>query len=176
MKKIYKLYGCQEKCELFEYPGPHAYSDASVKKINAWFDKYVAQEKHPEIKLGDNFIPESELAIFNGKSPQPDRLNLLPELLTVQKTRSLPEGQKDWEKIRREALQDLKKNVFHWLDRCNEKLVIKNTRNWILEGKAFRRYKGEVSGMECYFEAFSREKSQKLLLLPLATTDTTRTP
>ncbi|MCM8816461.1 MAG: acetylxylan esterase [Candidatus Omnitrophica bacterium] len=165
VKKIYKLYGCQEKCELFEYPGPHAYSDASVKKINDWFDRYVAREKHPEIKLEANFIPEAELAIFNGKSPAPNRLNLLPELLTVQKTRYLPETQKNWEKIRCETVQQLKKNVFHWLDRCDEKLMIKNTGKWILEGRKFHRYTGEVSGMECYIETFFPEKKAKITII-----------
>lgn len=157
VKKIYRLYGCEEKCALFEYPGPHAYSDASVKKINEWFDRYVAQEKHPGIKLKTNFIPESELSIFNGKSPEPNRLNLLPELLTVQKTRHLPQTQNEWKKIRCETVKDLKKNVFHWLDRSNEKMEIRNTGKWIHENRTFCRYKAEVSGMESYIEAFFRK-------------------
>ncbi|MCX7704779.1 MAG: acetylxylan esterase, partial [bacterium] len=154
VKRIYKLYGCEERCKLFEYPGPHAYSDESVKKINDWFDRYVAEKQHPQIKLEDNSIPEQELAIFNGKSPEPNRLNLLPELLTVQKTRPLPKTVQEWNKIRVETMQQLKENVFHWLDRCNEKMEIKNTGKWIFEGKNFHRYTGTVAGMECYIEAF----------------------
>ncbi|MCM8815269.1 MAG: acetylxylan esterase [Candidatus Omnitrophica bacterium] len=165
VKKIYKLYGCADKCELFEYPGPHAYSEASVKKINDWFDRYVAQEPHPEVRLEENFIPEPELAVFNGKSPEPNRLNLLPELLTVQKTRFLPKNEQEWNQIRAETVLNLRKNVFHWLDRCNEKMEISNIGKWIFENINFRRYRAEVSGMECYIEAFFRKPETKTTII-----------
>ncbi|MCM8764962.1 MAG: acetylxylan esterase [Candidatus Omnitrophica bacterium] len=165
VKKIYSLYGCEERCELFEYPGPHAYSDDSVKKINEWFDRYVAQEPHPEIKLENDVFQEPELSIFNGESPEPNRLNLLPELLTVQKTRALPKTLQEWNQIRTKTVQDLEKNVFHWLNRCNEKMEISNIGKWIFENRNFRRYKAEVSGMECYIEAFFRKPEAKTTII-----------
>ena len=152
VKKIYRLYGCEEKCELFEYPGPHAYSDASVKKINDWFDRYVAGQKHPDIGLGDETISEQEMSVFNGKSPEPNRLNLLPEFLTVQKTRQLPKNKDEWESIRIETINQLKKNVFHWLEKNNEVMEIRKTGTWEWESRNFLRYQGKVSGMECYIE------------------------
>ncbi len=167
VKRIYSLYGCEEKCELFEYPGPHAYSEESIKKINDWFDRYIAGEKHPDIGLNNEIIPEPELSIFNGKPPQPNRLNLLPELLTIQKTRYLPTSSQQWEIIRSEAVKDLKKNVFHWLERCNEKLEIRNVSDWIVEGGNFSRYQGNVAGMECYIERFSPKNPSKKTIIAI---------
>lgn len=168
VKKIYKLYGYEERCQLFEYPGPHAYSKESVKKINDWFDKYLAEEKHPDIGLEDETIPEPELAIFNGKSPEPNRLNLIPEFLTIQKTRKLPENKKEWETIRTETLKELKKNVFHWLDRCKEKTQIKNIGNWIHENRIFSRYKTLTAGMEGYIECFFPKTQTKATIVAIS--------
>jgi len=167
VKKIYQIYGCPERCELFEYPGPHAYSNESIKKINQWFDRFVAEEKHPDIGLSDDVIPEHTMSVFNGKSPQPNRLDLLPEFLTVQRTRHLPENKNDWEIIRKEAVQQLKNNVFHWLKRCDEKMEIKNIGNWDTSEKFFSRFTGETAGMETYIEAYFSKKPAETTILAL---------
>ncbi|HOC02735.1 MAG TPA: acetylxylan esterase [bacterium] len=168
VKRIYELYGCPEKCELFEYPGPHAYSDASIKKINEWFDRYVAEEQHPDVGLNNNdIIPEHIMSVFNGKSPEPNRLNLLPELLTVQRTRPLPKNEDEWEIIRTDTLKQLKTNVFHWLDRCNEKMEIRNIGKWDFEGRSFSRYRAENKGMEVYIEAYAPKITAETTIIAL---------
>ncbi len=167
VKKIYKLYGCEEKCELFEYPGPHAYSDSSVKKINDWFDRFVAGEEHPDIGLEDENIPESEMSVFNGKYPEPNRMDLLPEILTVRKTRYLPRNIEDWKVIRSETVTSLIKNVFHWLERCDEKMKIEEIGRWIVGDIFFSRYKAEVADMECYIESYLPKKHSSTTIITL---------
>ncbi|MGB9641636.1 MAG: alpha/beta hydrolase family protein, partial [Candidatus Ratteibacteria bacterium] len=167
VKKIYRLYGCEEKCELFEYPGPHAYSDASVKKINEWFDKYVAQEKHTEIGLDSETISEPEISVFNGKPPEPDRLHILPELLSIKKSYPLPKDKNQWNSIRKQMVENLKKNVFHWLDRSNEKMEIKKIGQWINENNIFSRYMAESAGMQSYIEVFADKNPAKITIIVL---------
>jgi len=170
VKHIYRLYGCEEKCELFEYPGPHAYSSESVKKINEWFDRYVAGEQHPDIGLDSETIAESEISVFNGKTPEPDRLDILPELLTIKKTYPLPVDKNEWNTLRNEIVENLKKNIFHWLDRSNEKMEIKKIGHqgqWIWENNYFSRYVAKSGGMESYIEVFSKKNPAQNTIIVL---------
>lgn len=80
--RIYELLGCADKCQLFEYPGPHAYQPETVEAVNKWFDKFVAGEDHPLIQREELEHRPAVLSVFEGKVPQPDRLDILPELLT----------------------------------------------------------------------------------------------
>lgn len=107
------------------------------------------------------------MSVFNGKSPEPNRLYLLPELLTVQKTRPLPKSEKDWEIIRADAVKQLKNNVFHWLERCSEKVSMETIENWDTSERFFSRYRAEAAGMEIYIEAYSPKTTAKTTILAL---------
>jgi dienelactone hydrolase len=165
VRKIYRLYDCEEKCELFEYPGPHAYSEASIDRINQWFDKYVAMEKHPAARPGKEEVPDEISSVFNGKPPIPNRLDILPELLTKTAARPLPRSAKEWEPIKNDTILSLRRNVFHWLDRNNEKFEIERIGTWDTLKRNFSRYKAVHDGMEIWMETwFLKTKSANTVI------------
>lgn len=171
-KKIYQLYGYPEKCELFEYQGSHSLSDETVKKINEWFDKYVAGEKHPYGKRIKKRLPDSVVSVFNGKSPQTDKLFILPEILTNKTKNNLPKNNKEWKTIRIEIVNRLRKNIFHWLDENDEKVKIEEIGVWKNEpDRKWSRYFGEVAGMQIYIEAIFPKNPAKNTLLVLGSYD-----
>ena len=107
VRKVYELYGEGEKCQLFEYPGPHAYSPEAVRVINDWFDRFVAGERKPKGELRGEERTEPETSVFHGAPTEVDRLDILPQLLARRGRVRLPEGPKDWLGIREEVVRKL---------------------------------------------------------------------
>jgi dienelactone hydrolase len=91
ISRVYRLYGCPEKCGLFFFDGPHSYQPASVQAINDWFDVHLAGRPMPKGSLGGKELDERQCSIFNGAFPVPDRLDILPELLTPPRSFPIPD-------------------------------------------------------------------------------------
>jgi len=124
VKYIYSLYGKEHLCRLFTYSGPHNYSAESLLQINNWFDETLSGKKHtavPEshrVKITSKEseckeFSESELSIFNGTPPEPDRLYHLPELLHPMKSIPLPADANEYTALRGNIVETLRTQVFH---------------------------------------------------------------
>ncbi|MCJ7751332.1 MAG: acetylxylan esterase, partial [Armatimonadetes bacterium] len=89
-RRIYALYGAEDRCQLFEYPGPHGYNPEAIEAVNRWFDRYVAGEERPMRAIGAPVHDEKTTAVFNGAPPATDHLDILPELMTRRASIALP--------------------------------------------------------------------------------------
>lgn len=163
--RIYRLYGADANCELFEYPGPHQYQPETLDRIDDWFDTHLAGEARAHVEQAD-IVEEDERTTtwWNGAPPRPDHLNLLPELLTRRPSVALPAGPQDWPRVRETLLGELRGRVLHWLKREPETLNVQEVGDWLV-GQRLRAYTGEIGGMEVLIHAmFDEEPSDRLLL------------
>lgn len=167
-KKVYRLFDCADKCALFEYPGPHGYQPESVAAINKWFDKHVAGKEHPEIERGKPEHEEKVITVFNGRPPSPDRLDLLPELLSPQGSIELPRNADDWPAIRESATESLRKEVFHLLDEMDESLEVEELGNWFTSERRDIKYRGRLGGMDLMIEALVQPHDDARVVVGLA--------
>ena len=168
LRRIYDLYGASDNCQLLEYPGPHSYSREAIDAINRWFDAHVAREEHPPASLGpEGENPEDVVTVFNGRPPQPDRLDILPELLTMRGGVKLPSGPGDWSSARDEALSRLRERVFPTiLD--GEKLTVRMVGDWLAGESRYVKYSGSVAGMDVWIEVWIPPADPKDAIVALA--------
>jgi hypothetical protein len=142
--KIYRLYGGEDHCRLLEYPGGHGEVEPPAAETQRWFDTYLLGEAQPVLPLAQREIDEPCGSVFNGERPVPDRLDLLPELMTITASHPLPRSAEEWPAIRAEAVARLRSNVFSWLDRTTETAAFGH--------RCHDRYRGEIGGMEAWLE------------------------
>jgi dienelactone hydrolase len=154
ISRIYQLYGCPGNCRLFEFDGPHSYQPASVKAINDWFDLHLAGRKMKEGTLGPMVLSEKQCTIWNGDFPVPDRLDILPELLTPPRSFPLPDTLEELSSVKRRVLKDLEERVFNYVVSSTEKLSMEQVHEWVLDPAkpypVMRKYRGSMGGMELW--------------------------
>lgn len=156
-RRIYRLHGCEDHCRLLEYPGGHGEVEPPASESRRWFDAHVAGDARPVEPLGPSEIDEPQGSVFNGRRPTPDRVDLLPELLTVPASHPLPRSAEEWPGIRDAAVAQLREHVFSWLDRTTEAASF--------EHRCHNRYRGEIGGMEVWLEAPELEPRARRLVL-----------
>ncbi|MHB9108925.1 MAG: alpha/beta hydrolase family protein [Armatimonadota bacterium] len=147
--RVYQLLGRNEQFSFFEYDGPHAYQPETIETIQRWFDRHLAGEEHPIITERKREHSETVVTVFNGTPPSPQRMDLLPELLTPEGRVPLPRTAEEWPAIRNDALSGLRQHVFM---RVHEDPP-RNCRfepvgNWILGEGIKRKYRAESDGMD----------------------------
>jgi len=168
IKRIYQLYGQADKCELFEYPGPHSYQPETIETINRWFDEHIAGEEKPMIELGGEEHGERVTSVFNGAPPEPDRLDLLPELITRRGRVRLPSSQEEWEETKRELRHRLIETPLSWIERSDEELSMEMIGDYMAGERRYLVYQGEIGGMDVWLELITpKEPTDKLLLAVL---------
>ncbi len=150
-RRIYRLYGREDHCRLLEMPGGHGMREPAFAETQRWFDRHVAGVSAPVMPLAPRKIGEPEGSVFNGRRPVPDRVDLLPELLTTAPGLSLPRSAADWPAIREDAVRRLRQNVFGWLDRTDESASF--------EHRCHRRHQGTIGGMQAWLE-LPRERTE----------------
>jgi dienelactone hydrolase len=154
IRRIYDLYKCPEKCSLFQFDGPHSYQPSSVRAINDWFDTHLAGRAMPEGTLGGPELTEKQCSIFNGDFPVPDRLDILPELLTPPRSFPIPDTLDGVVALRRKVLPELEERVFSSVMKSPEKLELHMIHEWKLDPvrpfPRMRRYRGSMGGMELW--------------------------
>jgi dienelactone hydrolase len=166
---IYQLYGRGQLCVLFDYHGPHGYQPESITTINQWFDRHVYGAKRPLLPLNLKVTyNERELSVFNGKRPEPDRLNLLPELLSPEGSLALPEGRRDWPKQLAGIKKTLREEVFHYLEKSGEKLEVVKVGDWPNGETEYAKYRGTIGGVEVWFETFKALKDTGRVVVGVA--------
>jgi len=167
-RKVYRLYDGQDRCELFEYDGPHAYKRETVEAINRWFDRHVAGEDRPMIALTDREKDEREISVFNGSIPSQDRLDALPELLTRRGSLELPAGRQDWPALRASAVKKLREQAFFWLDRNDEPLQVEPAGRWLAGDRRYTKYKATLGSMDLWVELYLPPKPTGKWIIGLA--------
>lgn len=156
-QKVYRYYGCAEKCALFDYHGGHGYQPESVAKINAWFDEHLSGAKHPPLQLGELELEEKRTSVFNGVPPQPNRLAVLPELLSDAGNVALPKDAADWETIRRTMREKISAELLVNFDRKTS-LQLTQHGQWLKGASVYRKYTAEYCENEIWVETLVPEK------------------
>lgn len=171
IRRVYELHGEAEKCQLFEYPGPHAYSPEAVERICRWFDRFVAGEERPHVELGGEEQEERKTSVFHGAPPEPDRLDLLPELLTRRGRMRLPDGPEDWENVKSEVVRKLKEGPLKWAVESGERFKPLWRGDFLTGGRRHVVVRGEIGGVEVWLEALLPTEPTGKLVLGIAGPD-----
>jgi dienelactone hydrolase len=157
-RRIYRLYGAEENCRLVTHACGHEDHPEFVKATQEWFDLHVAGEPHPVIPKGEIEIPETDICVFHGTPPRPNRVDILPELLCVRSTIPLPRTPGEWPEIRRSALESLP------LPRGREEAFLELEKSWNQDEWLHTRHCGAVGGVRIALETRHRKNATKLLL------------
>jgi hypothetical protein len=154
IRRVYDLYGCPEKCSLFMFDGPHSYQPVSVQAINDWFDRHLAGRAMPKGVLRAPELSERQCSIFNGDHPVPDRLDILPELLTPPRSFPIPESLEELATLKRRVIGELGARVFHDVVASTEQLALERIFEWRLNPDGpypvTTKYRGTLGGMELW--------------------------
>lgn len=111
-RRVYDLYDQGDHCELVTCPGPHGNHPEFDQATSAWFDRHVAGDARPDLPVGEKEFSEQELSVFNGISPAPNHLHLLPDLLSPRGGLALPQNPGEWPRLREATVARLKKEIF----------------------------------------------------------------
>ena len=155
-RRIYRLHGCEEHCDRFVYPGPHAVTAEAHAAINRWFDRHLAGEARPAQPLPRPDVDERTVTVFNGAAPESNKMQLVPEMLSPIGSLPLPESPAAWPALRAAAVARLRREVCFLLDRAEAPLVCRPVGDWIVDFKppARRRiWRGELAGMDLWIKA-----------------------
>ncbi|MCA1808042.1 MAG: alpha/beta hydrolase family protein [Kiritimatiellia bacterium] len=130
IKTVYRLYGCEGKCELFEYHGPHGYIPESIDRCSRWFDEHLLGDPQRPLQQPEEIFNEPDITIFNGKPPAPNRTALLPELISPVGTVELPRRPEDWPALRSATVERLRREVFPCIDSDPTVMQIESLGDW----------------------------------------------
>lgn len=147
--------GCGDCCALCEYDGPHGYNHRdTTDTINQWFDRHVAGQPHPDsnpLAIAENgeMRDEPTLSVFHGQPPDPNRLDLLPQLLSPRGRIRLPMQPSEWPAIRQAATDRLRQEAFPLLDDIQHAQRLEPAGQWIGKQGVHRyAWRGGLDGME----------------------------
>ncbi len=167
-KPVFALYGEKERCSWLACPGPHGDHPEFDEGTQRWFDQYVAGEEHPLLVRGEVELPEVETSIFNGCPPSPNRLDLLPHLISTRGTLPLPKTTAEWPEVRRQALETLKAEVPGFADKGYREASLKLVGDWQWSqtGPVLNRmHGGHIDGVSVSMQIVSHPGIRKKLIL-----------
>lgn len=169
-RRIFKLLGCEERCSFLLSPGSHGERPEALAAIDRWFDRHVAGEEHPAVAQPAAEHTEAALTVFNGAPPEPNRLDLLPELLSPRGTVELPSTPEAWPEIQRRALEVLRGTVFGRLDGLRETLTLDRRSDAVSANRntACRSYAGQIGGMDVWLDTVRPEGAAPVMFLGVA--------
>jgi dienelactone hydrolase len=162
-RKVYTLAGAGDKCRLVTCPGAHGdhpeFDDATCQ----WFDTHVAGEVRLPLKRGPVEQPERVTTIFNGAPPTPNRLDLLPHLLSPRGVVPLPNGPEDWPAIRRQALEALPP-----FPGDDGKAFMQQTGVWRVPAQTTLEHRGRIDGVDVWMYTVTPKDCRPALVLGIA--------
>ncbi len=175
--RVYELLGKEDSCRLVEHDGAHEYLPQTIEAVQSWFDRHFQVRNQPILNQAgpeNNELDEAAATIFNGAPPQPDRLNLLPELLSPAGSVTLPRSAEQWETIRRETLAGLRRDVLMraQVEPAKGEWHFEEMGQWLLGKGAFRRmYRAHSDGMEVMATLTAMRPDYRRVLLSVAGPD-----
>ncbi len=167
-KPVFALYGEEERCAWLAGPGPHGYPPVFGEETQKWFDRYVAGDERPLLPKGALELDEADTSIFRGCPPSPNRVELLPHLLSTRGTLPLPQTAADWPEVRRQALETLRAKVpgFYAKGYREGSMKLEGDWQWSQVGPILNRvHAGHVDGVEIWMQIVSRPNVRKKLVL-----------
>jgi dienelactone hydrolase len=167
-RRIYSLYGAEDACQLFEYPGPHGYKPETIEAVNRWFDRHVAGQDRPAIALPDPVHSEGITTVFNGATPARDHLDLLPELLQPRAGIALPASLEEVTERRAQVKGDLLAGPLSSLARADDRLEVGLPGDFLADERRYLRYHGRIDGMDVRIEILLAENVTGKALVALA--------
>ena len=163
-RRVYGLYGLPERCKLVTCPGPHGdhpeFDDATAR----WFDLHVAGRESPPVRRGKRELPETVTNVFGGRPPAPNRIKMLPWLLSPAGTLPLPKTADDWPRVRREALSSLREQVFPPAGGDRPRAALSPAGNWA--GQCAHR--GQIEGVEVWLNLAVPPAPSPVMVLGIA--------
>lgn len=162
-RKVYALYGQEQQCGLVTCPGGHGDHPEFNEATSRWFDRQVAGTEHPMLNRGEMELSEKEVAVFNGCPPVPNRMELLPHLISARGSLPLPEDLQDWGGIRQRALAALP--AFPGDDGNS---WFKQTGVWRLPDGTTFEHRGQIDGMALWMYLLTPARNSRKLILGIA--------
>ncbi len=165
-RKIYALYGEEDLCQLVTSPGPHGSLPRFCEATQDLFDAHLVGEDRPHVELGKSEVGEVETSVFNGQPPQPNHLDLLPQLLLRKGTLPLPKDAADWARIRSEALALLP--IADDDGSPSEMGLDGDWRYGPVDGLAMRAHRGSVADMDVWLHAMNPVNTAPRVIISVA--------
>ncbi len=160
-RRIYALHGREELCGLVTCPGGHGDHPEFDEATSRWFDRHVAGgAERPLLPRGEREQPEAVTCAFHGEPPRPNRLHLLPELLSERGVLPLPRTPGDWPQIRRKALERMPPLA----PAPAAQTGWEPAGVWTVRDSVERRYRGTVNGVAVYLQVFEVPGAAALML------------
>ena len=172
-RRIYRLQGLEDRCELVTCVGPHGDHPEFDEATSRWFDRFVAGDERPVVKREkEQNLPESVTTVFNGRPPAPNRLEMLPQLMSPRGTLPLPRDEKDWSAVRGGALASLRQNVLQRPDKAETASAFALDGEWHRSAgpnnSIFRAHRGQINGVDVWLQMVTPPDEDKKLILSIA--------
>jgi dienelactone hydrolase len=173
VQRVYTLLGAGDRCSFLLRPGPHGEPPEALRAIDLWFDRHVAGAPHKPVAQPVPDQTETALTVFNGAPPEPNRLDLLPELFSRRGTPELPLTAAAWSALQARVLNTLRTNVFGRLDALHETLTLErqNDAVSVFQMTTCRAYGGQIGGVDVWLETVRPQGAKPIIFLGVAGQD-----
>lgn len=173
VQQAFDRLGAGEQFAFLEYPGGHCYQPQTIEVIQQWMDQQLNHAGGPPRLELEKPRDEAALTLFNGAAPQPNRVHLLPELLSLQGQVPLPRSFAD---LNTRRLQVQKQLTAGPLQRvldpeaglAGQPVQFRAIGRWVLGEGLLQRYQATIGGMEVAMTLNSRTLSDPRVLIALA--------
>ena len=117
----YAELGVPDNASLVEDLAPHGYTPKLRQAIFRWFNRHLKNSDAPVCDDATDYVePEANLLVFGGKPPARDAMQkidlILPRLAACPRIT----GRKEWQKLQRAALAELKRLPFRHIPRPSD--------------------------------------------------------
>ena len=161
--RVYRLYEREDMCELITCPGPHGDHPEFDEATSKWFDRHLAGEERPIVKRPERELSESVVSVFNGRPPSPNRMDILPRLISPRGTVPLPSKPEDWPEIRRRAL-----DAMPAIPGDDGRTFLKLSGLWRRGEGANTAHFGRIDGIDVWLHVSTRTAAPAKLIMAVA--------
>ena len=165
-KGFYRTIGMEDRCALVTCPGKHGDHPEFDEATCRWFDRHVAGEERPSVARGDRDMDETVTTVFNGQPPSPNRLRLVPEIISRSGSLPLPKSAEEWPGIRDEAIRRFREDVLAPIERHETGGALEPAGEWDVGTEIPSRvYRGEVGGVGIRLIVSTPKQSRPAIVL-----------
>lgn len=158
-RKVFTLYGQDQRCGLVTCAGGHGDHPEFDEATSRWFDRHVAGDERPLLKLGQRELPEQAVSVFNGQPPSPNRVDLLPQLISTRGTVPLPNEPGDWAAIRRQAVASIPP-----FPEDAVSAPIHESGTWRKPNGVLASHRGRIGGMDVCLQSLTPTGCSKVVM------------